>query len=192
MKFIINGIGGLRRGTKNHPRILRTYLMDAFVVVANVGRITHIIQQPRQGRYPPGTHLGMRDHVPFLQTGVELCVFWNCERHCTSIVCVCGTDAPDARSRTKPCEMCGTTQGAAGEGGRGTHWRQDSRGGRFKLTHRSTWAAGGSTCRPPGRWSCTRAPRTSCPPGSGTSPPRAASSASPPATRSAGCPASRS
>ena len=36
----------------------------------------------------PGMHLGMGDHVPFLQTGVELWVFWNCDRHRTSMVCV--------------------------------------------------------------------------------------------------------
>ena len=57
-------------------------------------------------------HLGILDQVPFLQTGVELWVFWNCERHPTSMVCVCGTLDPDARSATNPCEMCGTTQGA--------------------------------------------------------------------------------
>lgn len=34
----------------------------------------------------PGTHLGIRDQVPFLHTGVELWVFWNCDKQWTSMV----------------------------------------------------------------------------------------------------------
>ena len=58
-------------------------------------------------------HFGILDHVPFLQTGVELWVFWNCDKHLTSMVFAWGTLEPDARSDTNPCEMCGTMQGAA-------------------------------------------------------------------------------
>ena len=65
--------------------------------------------------------MGILDQVPFLQTGVELCVFWNCERHCTSIVWLCGTDAPEARSRTNPWDTWGTTHGAAKKCG----WRRE-------------------------------------------------------------------
>ena len=61
----------------------------------------------------PGTHLGILDHVPFLHTGVELWVFWNCDKQWTSMVWECGTLEPEARSETNPCEMWGTTQGAA-------------------------------------------------------------------------------
>ena len=60
----------------------------------------------------PGMHFGILDHVPFLQTGVELWVFWNCDKHLTSMVFACGTLEPDARSDTNPCEIWGTMQGA--------------------------------------------------------------------------------
>ena len=63
-------------------------------------------------KFVPGMHFGILDHVPFLQTGVELCVFWNCDKHLTSIVLAWGTLEPDARSETNPCDMWGTMQGA--------------------------------------------------------------------------------
>ena len=63
-------------------------------------------------KFVPGMHFGILDHVPFLQTGVELCVFWNCDKHLTSIVLAWGTLDPDARSETNPCDMWGTMQGA--------------------------------------------------------------------------------
>ena len=63
----------------------------------------------------PGIHLGILDHVPFLQTGVELWVFWNCDKHRTSMVFACGTLDPEARSETNPWDMWGTMQGARNE-----------------------------------------------------------------------------
>ena len=66
--------------------------MTAIILAVRRGDLGHL----------PGMHFGILDQVPFLQIGVELCVFWNWLRHRTSMVLAWGTLDPDARSVTNP------------------------------------------------------------------------------------------